>query len=184
MATRDEAGARLELAGQRGHLCLESRRRLARRGVPASRLGEPLMRKRQREVIRNAPREVDILVGETSRIARQEEERSKHVAAERDCHAKRGACAHRSQQAATNRFRGNLAVDVVDDVRVTVEQYSIVWCQQCGRPERLVRHLRAGHRIDAERQAIVGPRGQREDVMRKRVPNDVRHLREDLPDVQ
>ena len=178
------AGAGLELAGQDGHLRLEPCSRLTRRGIPARRFGEPLMRQRQGEMIRNAPGEVDILVGKTSRIPREEEERSEHIAAERDRNAKRGACPHCSQQPAANRFGGNLAVDVVDDIRVAVEQNTIVRCQQCRRPERLIGHLRAGHRIDAERQTIFGPRGQREHVVGERVPDDIRHLREDLADVQ
>ena len=45
------AGARLELAGQRGDLRLEARRRLARLGIASRRLGQPLVRQRQRQVV-------------------------------------------------------------------------------------------------------------------------------------
>ena len=62
------AGARLELAGQRGDLRLEPRRRLARLGIAARRLGEPLVRQRQRQVVGDAPGEVDVVLAETRRV--------------------------------------------------------------------------------------------------------------------
>ena len=98
------AGARFELACQRGHLRFESRCRLARGGIAPRRFGEVLVRQRQREVIRDPAREVDVLVGESSRLACQEEERSEHGAAKRDRDAQRGARANRRAAAGRERF--------------------------------------------------------------------------------
>ena len=163
------AGARLELAGQRGDLRLELRRRLARGGVAAVRLGQPLVRERQRQQVRHAAREAEVRLAEARRLARQEEERSEDAGAERHRHAQRRPHAQRARTCGPRTLPG-----AISDV-VSWTTYGSRWrsarsfsVQDRRRPERRVVHLRAGHRVHAERLAVVGPRRQRQDVVRQR----------------
>ena len=81
------SGPRLELARQRGDLRLQLRGRLARGGVAAGRLRQPLMRERQREQIRHAASEVDVRLAEAFDVACKKKERAEHPGAERHRHA-------------------------------------------------------------------------------------------------
>ena len=150
-------GPRLELARQRGHLRLEPRRRLARLGVAPRRFGQPLMRQRQRQVIRHAPREVDVVVGERFRLPRQEEERAEDVAAERHRHAQRRPHAERPNSGrARCRARSRVATSWTT-YELAVEQRAVLAGQDRRRPERRVVDLGARQRVDAERAAVLAP---------------------------
>ena len=113
-------GARLELASQRGHLRFEPRGRLARFGLAARRLGQPLVRQRQRQVVGHAPREVDIVLAERIGVAGQEEERAEDLGAERHRHAQRRPHAEAAEDLAADAVGRDLGVGVVDDVGVAI----------------------------------------------------------------
>jgi hypothetical protein len=151
------AGSRFELARQGRDLRFQARRGLARRRVAALRFGEVLMREGEAEVVPDPAREVQVLVREASRIVREEEQRSEHRVAERHRHAQRRARADHPQQLAADRFRRDLAADVVDDVRLSIEERPLHGWQQRRRPELLIRYVRPGHRVHPKRQPIVGP---------------------------
>src|SRR5262245_17602223 len=143
-----------------------------------------LVGKRQGEVVRHTPREVHIVFGKASWFAREEEQRPEHGAAERNSHTERGTRANHAKQPAANRLLRNLAVDVVDDVRLAVEQRSLDRRQQRRGPERFVGHVGARHRVHLERKTVLRPRRQRQDVVRQRGPNSLRELRKNLTDVE
>ena len=114
--------ARLELAGQRRDLRLEPRGHLARFGVAARRLGQPLVRQRQREVVGDAPREVDVVVAERVGLPRQEEQRPEDLG----CRAASARAAPSARRSGGRCGRGrvsrrHLGLDVVDDVGVALE---------------------------------------------------------------
>ena len=56
------------------------------RAAVAARLGEVLVRQRQRQVVGDAAREVDVVLGEAVDVARREEERAEDAGAERQRH--------------------------------------------------------------------------------------------------
>jgi hypothetical protein len=67
------AGARFELAGQRRDLRFEPCRDLARFELASRRLCQFLVRQRQREMMRHAPREHDVVVAERVHVVGEEE---------------------------------------------------------------------------------------------------------------
>ena len=73
----DDAAApslRFKFACQRGYPRFKPRRRLARGRVPSRRLGEPLMRQRERKEIGDASGEVEVRFAEASCLPGEEEE--------------------------------------------------------------------------------------------------------------
>ena len=72
----------------------------------------------------------------------------------------------------------------MNDVRLAVQQCALDRREQRRSPELVVWNFGAGHRVHAERKAILGPRRQCKDVMRQRAANRFRELRKDLPDVE
>ncbi len=77
----------------------------------------------------------------------------------------------------------SLGVGVVDDVGVAIERRAVVAGEHLGL-EQLGVGFGPGHGIEAERSAVFAPRGDHQDVVRKSAANDVRHLLEDVTDVE
>ena len=129
------AAARLELAGERGDLRLEPRRRLARLGIAARRLGQPLVRQRQRQVVGHAPREVDVVVAErvglraTGRRASRRRRLPSGIGTRSADRTPK-----RREHAAAHAVGRDLGVDVVDDVGVAMEQRPVVAGQRSSAP--------------------------------------------------
>ena len=178
------AGARLELARERRNLCFEAGGVFPRGGVAALGFGEMLVRHRERQVIGHAAREVDVVIRKAPRIAREEEQRSEDRVAKRNGDAQRRTRADAAQELPADRFRRDLAPDVVDDVRLAVEQRLLHGREERRAPEVGVRNLRARHRVDAEGEAVLRPGRQREDVVRQRAFHGVGQLRKYRADVE
>jgi hypothetical protein len=77
------AARRLQFARQRGDLGLEPCRHLTRLRVATRGFSKPLVRQRQRQMVRHPPPEIHIVIEERVRLAGQEEQRAEHLAAER-----------------------------------------------------------------------------------------------------
>src|SRR4030095_11114089 len=112
----------------RCHLRFQTCGGLARRRVALFGFGEMLVRERQREVVRDAPGEVHVALGKTSRLTRNKEQRPEDGTTERNSDTQCGARANLAEQPASNGFGGNLTVDVVNDVRLAVEQRALDGC--------------------------------------------------------
>ena len=126
-------GARLELAGQRGDLRLEPRGRLARLGVAARRLGQPLVRQRQREVVGHAPREVDVVLAERDRSARDRKNSEPKTSVPSGIGTRSAERTPKRRKIRPRTLSArHLGVGVVDDVGVAVEQRAVVAGQHIG----------------------------------------------------
>ena len=178
------SAGRFELACQRGHLRFEPRRHFARLRVAPRRFGQPLVRDRQRQVVGDAPPEIDVIVQERIGLPRQEEERPEHLAAKRQHDAQRRFHAKVLEDAPANSVARHLRIDVVDDVGAAL-QLSEVVAREGVRPEQGgVVHLCAGERVDPERRAVGAPGGHDEHVVREPSADDVGDVREYRPQIQ
>ena len=90
---------------------------LARRCVALFGVGEMLVRERQREVVRDAPGEVHVALGKTSRLTRNKEQRPEDGTTERNSDTQCGARANLAEQPAANGFGVGGAVGEVTEQR-------------------------------------------------------------------
>ena len=147
----------LELASERRHLRLEPRRRLAGLGVASRRLGKALMGQRERQMMRHAAREHDVVFAERLRLPGKKEQGSEDAAAQGNRDTQGGLDAQPAEHARTHAVGRDLGGDVAHDVRSGAEQGAVLARQDGRRPECGIVDLRAGQRVHAKRTAVLPP---------------------------
>ena len=179
------AAARFELPRERGDLRLEPCGRLARLGVASRGVGQPLVRQRERQMVRHAAREVEVVFAETIGIAREEEDRPEHVLAERHRHTQRRFHPETVEHAPADRVgrdspRAPRASTYASRLSCSrSEPVSVMGAQKAGSST-----CAPAIAYRRNERAVHAPRRDGEDVVRKPAANDIGDLREHLPEIE